>query len=124
MVKLNWKPDPKLNPQPAGLPKQRGSAVVFYDADSVKPLPRYPRGYACLLSYDGKSFRLRNFLAGQTAAQDSETSAADVYKAGSYHQPCVGDLAVPYTDKDFWLEKLAKMTEAIYAKEGWKLGKE
>ena len=64
------------------------------------------------------------FSLAATAAQDGETSASDVYEAGSHHEPCVGDLAVPVTDKDFWLEKLAKMTEAIYQKEGWKLGKE
>ena len=124
MVKLSWKPDAKLNPQPAGLPKQRGSAVVFYETDTVTPLPRYPRGYCVHLSWDGNSFRIRNFIAGQTAAQDGETKATEAYEAGSHHQPCVGDLAVPVTDSTFWLEKLAEMTAAIYQREGWKLGKE
>jgi hypothetical protein len=124
MVKLNWKKDVKLNTESAGgLPKQRGSAVVFFDSDTVPPLQRYPRGYFLHFSWDGQSFRLRNFLAGQTAAQDANTTAVEVYEAGQFHRLCIGDLYVPYTNADFWKQTLAKMTEEIYAQEGWKLGK-
>jgi hypothetical protein len=125
MVKLNWKRDVKLNTEAArGLPKQRGSAVVFFNADTVPPLPRYPKGYCGHFSWDGQSFRLRNFLAGQTAQQDGTISATEVYEAGRFQRPCIGDLHVPYIDADFWKGTLIKMTEEIYAQEGWKLGKE
>jgi hypothetical protein len=122
IMKVKWKQDPKLNPHPAGLPRERGSYVVFF-ADGLMPLPRFPRGYCVHFSWIGKSFRLRNFLAGQSAAQDANTSAADVYAAGRYHQPCVGDLSRSVTDTEFWTAKLAELSEAIYESEGWKLGK-
>jgi hypothetical protein len=86
-------------------------------------LCRFPRGHYCHFSWDGPSFRLRDFLGGKSAAQDSATISRDVYEAGTDHEPCVGDLAVPVTNTEFWIKTLTKKTEAVSANADGNLGR-
>ncbi|HEV7222933.1 MAG TPA: hypothetical protein VGN42_09555 [Pirellulales bacterium] len=104
-------------------PGGRGSMVLFLPVPFLAPAGRYKKGRFVHFSWDGDSFRIRDFIEMAEAMQSKDVTAADIWnKAIGERHKCTSALRRSVTDSQFWTDALERMTREKYEQENWRIG--
>jgi hypothetical protein len=122
-MSLKWKSmKPTSLTEDSPFPGGRGSVVLFLPVPIVATGTRFKKGRYVHFSWDGESFRIRDFIEMTEAMQSKDVTATDIWnKAVGERKKCTGDLRKSVSDGDFWVQTLERLTQEKYQNENWRI---
>jgi hypothetical protein len=90
------------------LPGKKGRYALYLGTGVIDPIDG--KGRYVHVSWSGKSYCIRDYIAGIERREGDDLTIEQVWKRALDRIPATGDLYVSYTDGKFWKEKLEMLT--------------